>query len=206
MGDSNVISWVETHISQSNKPPIWVEPTSADEKTIAFVEANLAIVRPDGTKALHATRDSMAEIAYVLRTIHKFWQFTSTKCEDYITESLTGTPNLTMEQAAQFAAAWKGYQAALKEALTSVARSCDAILVDAVGAGPRTPTSYSPRGYFSQQHRQGDEYVILEKPHPLPSGSNTRQKGTRVDILGGRGSPGGYGQDDSEKKLWALYK
>jgi hypothetical protein len=115
-----------------------------------------------------------------------------------------------MGQAAQFAEAWKGYQAALKEAITSVARSCDAILVDAVGApvpGPQTPKIYSLRGHYSEQpqHRQDDDYEIIQKPHPLPSGSRTGERSKRSYWLSGRGPPGGYEHDDKEKKLWALY-
>jgi hypothetical protein len=87
-------------------------------------------------KAFSATQDSLTTIKIALEHIHEFWRITSEACQALVVSPSEGGPNITVRQAEQVASAWKEYQEALKGAITSIARSCDAILVDPIVSSP----------------------------------------------------------------------
>lgn len=107
--------------------------------TIEFIDVSLAAVYPDELKALSGAKDSLAEIHSSLREIRQFWWSTSRVCQNFVSK---GAITIKRRQAVSLARTWREYQEALNEAASSIAKTCDAILVNAVGAPtPRDPAT-----------------------------------------------------------------
>lgn len=108
-----------------------------------FVEANHSAVYPDGRKALSAAADALTQIQCDLEAIYQFWHSTSEICQIIMAKVLSDGPKINVQQAMLYAEAWIGYQEALTHAIKAIARSCDAITVNAVGAPPGCPDQLS---------------------------------------------------------------
>jgi hypothetical protein len=106
-----------------------------------------------GLQSLSSAENAFAEINAILQTIHESWQLTSRTCATFIKNSSASKVDITIEQAAQIAIAWKENQEGLTKAMKSVARCCDAIMID-----PNGGTGLSRRRRSSSSQRS----------HPLP--------------------------------------
>jgi len=118
--------------------PLVVEPSRADRETRAWVDANLAAVHPDGSKALHDTYSAVASITNTLKWFHELWVWVSQQCH---------SPKITAADAAVIASKWEGDKEAVKNAINQIAKSSDAILVHAIGA-PRPRQEPQGIGYY----------------------------------------------------------
>jgi len=150
--------------------PIVVERSIADKATQAFVEANIAAIRPDGWKSLDDTINALDNMNSMLTQFIQYWQATSKSCQLYI---LNRSINIKPAEAESFATKWRANRAALDGAILAIAKSCDAVLVDAVGAPPRSPTrgaTLSPSGHGTRLVKPVRE--TTPPPPPLPPRAN----------------------------------
>jgi len=167
----------QCYAGQWIEPPIVVERSKADKVTQAFVEANIAAIRPDGRKSLDDTIDALDNMNLMLTQFIRYWQATSESCRLYI---LNGSINIKPAEAESLATKWRANKAALEGAILAIAKSCDAVLIDAVGAPPpRSPTpphlgsALSPSGHGTRLVKP-----VHETSPPLPPRANySRNRG-----------------------------
>jgi hypothetical protein len=170
-------SFAESHGAKWVECPIVVEPSKADKETQAFIEANFAAICPDGLKALSMAVNALDSSSSMLAQFVRYWQATSESCRLYI---LNGSINIKPAEAVTFATKWRANRVALEGAILIITKSCDAVLVDAVGAPPpRSPTPPHQGGALpSSGHRAHPvkchhEKVLPAAPPPLPPRSNS---------------------------------
>ena len=136
---------------KSAKPVKGDVPKARNDELQAFVDVHLAAVYPDGWKALCQTDDALVNIVNKFETICRFWKYTLERCQLYLTESAAGGHKKMPAQAEQMITDWKGYQEQIESAIVSVAKTNDAILVQAAAASGSTdpPTvSTASEGFF----------------------------------------------------------
>jgi len=160
-------SFAEGYAGQWIERPIVVERSKADKVTQAFVEANIAAIRPDGWKSLDDTIDALDNMNLILTQFIQYWQSTSESCRLHI---LNGSINIKPAEAESFATKWRTNRVALEGAILAIAKSCDAILVDAVGAPPPRPPTPPRRGAALSPSGHGTRLVkhVRETPSPPP--------------------------------------
>ena len=120
-------------------------PKARNDGLQAFIDTNLAAAYPDGWKALFETDGALVKIAAKLDTICQFWGYTSDRCQRYLIEFTADEHKNTPGQADQMIASWREYKEPIERAISSVAKTNDAIPVQAVGApaANRRTSSYS---------------------------------------------------------------
>jgi len=161
----------QSHTAQWVERPIVVEPTKIDKATQAFVEANIAAIRPDGLKALEMSIHALDTINLTLAQFVQYWQAGSESCRLFI---LNGRINIKPAEAAMFATKWRANMVALENAILTIAKSCDAVLVNAVGAPPPRPPTPPHRHEALPSSSHGARLVkqrpekMLPCPPPLP--------------------------------------
>jgi hypothetical protein len=122
---------------ESAKPasPVLSEvPKARNDELQAFIDANLAAAYPDGWKALFEADGALVKIAAKLDTICQFWGYTSDRCQRYLVEFTADGHKNTPGQADQMIASWKQYKEPIEKAISFIAKTNDAIPVQAVGA------------------------------------------------------------------------
>jgi len=111
--------------------PIVVERSKADKETQAFVEASIAAIHPDGQKSLDHTIGALDKMILMLTQFIQYWQSSTKSSQLFI---LHGSINIRPKTAERLATQWRANKVALEVATLGIAKSCDAVLVDAVGA------------------------------------------------------------------------
>jgi len=150
-------SWIER--------PIVVEPSTVDKATQAFVKDNIAATRPNGLKSLDMAISALIDMNSKLAQFVQYWEETNKSCQRYI---LNGMVNPA--EALTFATKWRANRKALESAILVIAKSCDAVLVEAIGAPPPRPPTPPQRGGALLTTGHGRRSSIDQKalPPPLP--------------------------------------
>lgn len=143
-----------------------MESSKADKVTQAFVEANIASIRPDGLKALDVAVNALDDISSMLAQFVQYWQSTCESCRLYI---LNGSINIKPAEAVTFAAKWRADRVQLEAAILIIAKSCDAVLVEAVGAPPPRPPTPPCRGGALQPSGRGTRLTRPRREKTLPA-------------------------------------
>jgi len=95
----------------------------------AFAEANLAAMHPNGSKSLTEVDDALTAINSNIDSMSQFWVSTSEAAQSFV----ANRPHLKTEEINQITAGWTRYQQAIENAIVSITKTNDAILVDAIG-------------------------------------------------------------------------
>jgi len=107
----------------------WLNIRNPDLK--AFADANIASMHPDGSKSLNELDDALTAINSNIDAMSQFWVSTSEGCRSFVSDD---RPHVTAEDVNQITTGWTRYQHAIEDAIVSITKTNDAILVEAIGA------------------------------------------------------------------------
>ncbi|CAG7848399.1 SubName: Full=Uncharacterized protein {ECO:0000313/EMBL:CCA73658.1} [Serendipita indica DSM 11827] len=106
-----------------------------------FFEDSIASLHPDGNQAMAAFESAMEEIHANLSRLSIFLTAQHLFCQRGLDSLYHPSHSLTPRQLQEYADSWVTYQSALMKAIKDITRTCDAVMIDAVGAPHHTPTS-----------------------------------------------------------------
>jgi hypothetical protein len=133
----------------------------------------VASVHPDGLKALTNVKAAFDQISVSLRSIRQYLKAISRECKRFMDKSQSGKPNISEREADEIAQAWTRHQDALLRAITSIAKSSDVILLDALGPSAHSPTRPIPP-FIRTDRRAIEPPVPADQSHPMARESHGR--------------------------------
>jgi hypothetical protein len=154
-----------------------VERSKADKETQAFVEASIAAIHPDGQKSLDNTIGALDKTISMLTQFIQYWQSSTKSCQTFI---LPGSINIKPKKAERLATEWRANRAALEGAILGIAKSCDAVLIDAVGA--RSPAALLPPSRGARLVKAAREPTPSPPPLPPRKANSSRDQGNSYTV------------------------